>query len=207
MWPKAPIRPCGSILGCLLLLLFFVGSAHAQSLATYASRITGLKGDDTVKAMKVDKEGNAYVVGNFRAGSITLDSSSTLRNFGPAPAFLAGTTSDCFVAKFRPSGTVEWAFAVGGDKNEQIVDITLAPNGTGIFLVGNFESEVLVFSSGAGPPVENVIYGATSQIEFNTFLIRVNPLGKVVWVSQTGDNDVAGMVIDADHDKIYLVGA
>jgi hypothetical protein len=156
--------------------------------------------------MKVDKQGNAYVVGNFGAGSITIDS-STLRNFGPAPTLLAGTTSDCFVAKFRPSGTVEWAFAFGGDKNERIVDIALAPNGTGIFLVGNFESEVLVFSSQAGSPVENVIYGATSRIEFNTFLIRVNPLGKVVWVSQTGDNDVAGMVIDADHDKIYLVGA
>jgi len=206
MWPNAQIRPCRSIAGVLLLLLLCVGSAHAQSLATYASRIAGLKGDETtIKAMKVDKEGNAYVVGDFRSASIAIDS-STLRNSGPASASLTGTTSDCFVAKFRPSGTVEWAFAFGGDKNERMVDIVLAPNGTGIFLVGNFESEVLVFSSGAGPPVENVIYGGTSQIEYYTFLIRVSPLGKIQWVSQTGNSDVASMVVDAEHDKIYLVG-
>eukprot|EP00624_Nannochloropsis_granulata_P002424 evm.model.NODE_22198_length_15744_cov_37.422829.1 len=202
----APIRPCVSIVASLLLLLLCVGSAHAQSLATYTSRIAGLKGDETVKAMKVDDKGNTYVVGDFGSDSITIDS-TFLHNFGPASKLLGGgTTSDCFVAKFRPAGTVEWAFAFGGDRNEYIRDIALAPNDDGIFLVGNFESEVLLFSSEVGPPVENIIYGARSQIELNTFIIRVSPLGKIQWVSQTGDGDVASMALDTRHGLIYLVG-
>jgi len=146
MWPKAQIRPCRYIAGVLLLLLLCVGSAHAQSLATYASHIAGLKGDETIKAMKVDKQGNAYVVGDFRSA---IDS-STLRKFEPDSALLTGTTSDCFVAKFRPSGTVEWAFAFGGDKNERMVDIALAPNGTGIFLVGNLSRKCWYLARGRG---------------------------------------------------------
>ncbi|KAM3572883.1 hypothetical protein VYU27_005130 [Nannochloropsis oceanica] len=205
MWPMAPIRPCVSVAASSVLLLLCMGFAHAQSLTTYASRIAGLKGDETVKAMKVDNKGNTYVVGDFGSDSITIDS-TFLHNFGPASKMIGGTTSDCYVAKFRPSGTLEWAFPFGGDRNEYIRDIALAPNDDGVFLVGNFESEVLLFGSEAGPPVENIIYGVRNQIELNTFIIRVSPLGKIQWVSQTGDSDVASMALDTKHGLIYLVG-
>jgi hypothetical protein len=66
------------------------------------------------EAVTTDKERNVYLTGCFY-GSGTIGG-QTLSNA------TSGTTSDMFIAKFNPSGTLIWAKNVGGNVSNSFVD-------------------------------------------------------------------------------------
>ena len=191
------------LLGLLTLQLGCLGPVEAQwTTNPFAFRGAGVKSDETVKAMAVDAAGNTYVVGDFFSPTMTLDT-FTLRNKQGTTA-LAATTSDCFLAKVSKGGQVEWAFAFGGDRDERAFDIALDPSGNNAYVVGLFKSQTVTFN-GAGPNMPNDMWDP-KFIEFNCFLLKVSSAGRVLWTTQTGDADIASIVVDQAHKRVFIAG-
>jgi len=203
MRPTAPPRKHG-LIASIFILVLGLGATQAQAVAGYALRISGKKWDDTAKAMAVDKVGNAYVVGDFHAESIQIGN-MTFKNQGKTGQS-ADPSADSFLAKIDSSGDLEWAFVFGGDMDDVVQDVVVDPDGGNVFLTGTFQSEVLTFGD-AGPPVYNLIYGLADEPEYNTYLMRVDAEGTVIWVTQTGDSDVGSIVVDAARDCLFLSGS
>ena len=187
-----------------LTAIYFLPMAAAQTLSpvmlpTYASKTYGM-GQTSVKAMSVDDIGNTYIVGTFRAASITIEGKN-LSNVG-----VDGST-DIFVAKYDPLGNLGWAQRWGGRDDDIGVDIVVEPGGQNLYVTGLFKSKEIVL--GNKPPVfkiKNAHYDGTGTPQLSTFLVKVASTGKVVWGMQTGTNGVASIALDMARRRIYLTG-
>ncbi len=84
----------------------FVAKYNGQGKNMWARQISGGVGDETVKDLKVDREGNIYVLGDY-PGGITLESVS-LSYPGD------GNSGNCYIACYDPDGLVKWAESIGG---------------------------------------------------------------------------------------------
>jgi hypothetical protein len=96
----------------------------------YFDRANGVAFDDT---------GNIYMAGVFASSGITLGS-YTMTNVTP------DSTSDIFMAKLAPDGSVLWASGTGATGNDDEYGIALDP-GNNFYIAGGFSGSAITFGT------------------------------------------------------------
>lgn len=142
----------------------------------------------------VDGSGSRYVVGSL-TGSIDMDPSA-----GTTTLSSAGL-GDIFVAKYGPSGSLEWARAVGGAGADQAISVAI--DGSGNILVGGAFEAAFDFDPGSGSaPV-----AATGDSD--AFIARFSSAGELAWVRTIGGigyDSVTGVAIGPDGRVVVSGG-
>ncbi|MEI6766842.1 MAG: T9SS type A sorting domain-containing protein [Bacteroidota bacterium] len=136
------------------------------------------------ESMKTDGAGNTYITGPFQGtvtfGSITLTSV---------------TYEDVFIAKYDPSGLVEYAIQATpyGHARGHSIDVDYAGN---VVVVGEFQSDITFGTT-----------TLTSNGGRDYFMVRLDPAGNVLWAKSGGsnyDDKLWGVAID--YPRIYVTG-
>lgn len=137
------------------------------------------------QSVSIDVDDNIIMTGAFN-NEINIDG-TVLRSAGQ---------SDIFVAKFSPSGLLDWGKRFG-DEGEQFSVIGSTDREKNILLTGTFEG-TMNFGGGALP----------SQGFFDVFLAKLDPLGGYLWGRSFGDAEYqegVGIVADA-IGNVHLLG-
>jgi len=161
------------------------------------AKSVGGEGNEALRGIAVDAQGNIYVTGYFGSYNLTLGS-TTLRNAGG----IWGYSFDIFVMKYGPNGQVVWAKSIGGGGNEDGEVITVDASGN-IYVTGTFWSDSLIFGSTIlkrGP-----VYDFVGDFVGAIFVVKYNPNGEVVWAKGISGGESRGIAVDA-RGNVYVIG-
>jgi hypothetical protein len=148
-------------------------------------------GSDSGRA--VDTSGNVYVTGTFQGFFADFDP-------GPGTTEMSASDSDVFVAKYSPTGALEWARQFGGMSIDQGFGIAVDGSGN-VYTTGNF-SGTADFDPGAG--ASNLTSAGGSDI----FVSKLDSAGNFVYARQLGGtgNDLGfGLAVDG-AGSVYTTG-
>ncbi len=141
--------------------------------------------NDVAGGLTIDPAGYITMVGSF-------DKSAS---FGDGDDHTSLGESDIFIARFTPSGKLEWAHTYGADRED-------IANGVGVDAAGNtvttgwFQGTV---DFGKGP--------LTSKGNKDVFVLKLDAKGGVVWSQSFGDKDHdQGRTIAVDDKGVSFVG-
>jgi len=95
------------------------------SATTIATSYLGGSGEDMVRDIALDLQGNVYVCGSTESADFPTTSGSYDPTFNSGGA----KTSDAFVAKLSPTGTIIWATYVGGPNFDRCYGMELDAQG------------------------------------------------------------------------------
>ncbi len=184
------------VLAVVLLALFAVSSAHAQTAPLYIKQFGSDNYDYAMKTV-TDSDGNVYVAG------------MTMGAFSAPPPATPNTNSgstDIFVAKFDPSGTLLWVSQFGSSTEDNIGGIALgSPSGFLTLYVTGWTRGVMPGGT-QGWRNSNAGTEGTSDI----FVAKIHPAsGTVNWIKQYGTpgNDFANGIATDLSSMIYLAGS
>jgi hypothetical protein len=179
---------------------------YAQPSPVWASTASfGGSGLDVGQAVKVDREGNRYVTGAFSAtASFPVQATGTSRPTSTARKTLKSDGgTDVFLAKYDPSGRLDWLLQAGGPEDDQGFDIAFDA-GRNIYLTGVFRDSA-TFRAVSGP--EKTVTGSGQTM----FLAKYAPTGVLLWVRTGtsdggGDNQGYGVAIEPVRGSVYVTG-
>jgi len=142
--------------------------------------------------MTADSSGNIYIAGTFSSPTFTIGS-YTLTN-----ANSLGGTSDIFVAKYSPSGSLVWASSIGGTGDDFARSIIISPTGY-IYVAGQSSSPA--FSVGASTIAAVPGY-------YDALIAKFSLAGTPLWADISGDTGSAsGVALTADiSGNVYMAG-
>ena len=145
--------------------------------------------DDNAFAISIDNSGNSYITGEFD-GTATFDTITLT-----APGF---PNKDMFVAKYDPSGNVDWANNAGGISGDRGSGIGVDNAGktyvTGIFTNTAFFDTITLNSPGSS----------------DMYIVKYDVQGNVQWAKQAGAAGVwdYGLALDVDAwGNAYITGS
>jgi len=163
---------------CLFASLLISGIASAQPFCKWTQQ--GLSGTqyEEAKGVARDASGNIYVIGGFYSASVKFGS-FTLTNTD-----LSGTSSDVFIVKYDSCGTVLWAKKAGSMYTDDFGVSVAVDKAGNLYASGTFYSSTIKFGS----------VTLTNSGASNTFLVKYNPAGNVVWAKNSGGNSNAYLV-------------
>ena len=153
----------------------------------------GGTGEDVVKKMHVDAEGNSYVTGYFTDPAdfdITNDESNLTAN-----GFY-----DVFVQKTNTEGGLEWAVSVGGSMFDYGTGITTDNQGN-VYVTGYYD-ETVDFNPGGDE------WLLTSQGGGDIFILKLTSDGEFVWaksIGGTGYEESTAIGVD-ELGNVYILG-
>ena len=171
-----------------VFLTKFDGAGNLLWRATF-----GGSGRDRAVSITVDGSGNAYVTGVFE-GTVDFDP-------GIGTAFRTSVgPSDVFVARFSPSGDLDWVSSVGGASTQVPTDIAVDASGA-TYTIGSFSGTV-DFDPSAATQNRN------SAGDEDVFLLKLDAMGAFVWVGRFGlGDDDRGEGVDVDAaGNVYITG-
>jgi hypothetical protein len=157
------------------------------------ARRFGSYGADKVTAVAIDSTDNIVVVGSFTA---TVD-------FGGTSLTSAGST-DIFVAKYGPTGTLLWAKRFGGTAGEACNGVALDSAGN-ILITGYYGYFGTALDFGGGPlPLP----GGTTAMVMDVFVAKLTPSGGYIWAKgyggTTGYDSGNGIAVDGNGDVLVV---
>ncbi|MFZ2718296.1 MAG: hypothetical protein WAZ12_00670 [Candidatus Absconditicoccaceae bacterium] len=147
---------------------------------------TGTK-NDYAKNIKVDVNGNIYVLGEFE---------NTANIFGVSLTS-DGAALDIFLAKLDSNGDAIRAKKTGNDKHNYALDIAFYNDN--IYVAGVFQSTTTIFG---GPSLDT-----TQRWDSDVFVTKLSSTGTVIRAKK-GGNDVGESVksLTVNNGYIYIVG-
>jgi hypothetical protein len=160
----------------------------------------GGTGSDTGIGIAVDSSGNSSVTGFF--GGTASSEPNGVAIFGagePNETMLTSAgSSDIFVAKYTPDGSLVWAKSAGGTNYDNCSGIAVDPMGnsviTGLFL------EKATFGTGEQNETDLTSVGSN-----DFFIAKYAPDGSLVWANQSGGPSLdqgLGIAIDAKGNSM-----
>lgn len=171
----------------------FIAKYSPTGNALWAQKAGGI-GSDSGNSISVDKDGNAYVGGDFTSATFQIGTKVITNPY---------KMDKCFLAKYDTSGNILWARSstntnTGGDKLCSVV----ADGFGNIYGLGNFTSQTLSFG---GNTIKNTSYNIFNQPFYNPFnnpfnlptdgfMSKYDANGNVIWLHKIG-----GLVVDAGH--------
>ncbi|MFZ6051394.1 T9SS type A sorting domain-containing protein [Halocola ammonii] len=174
-----------------LALLIVSGTVNAQTLE-WGGRFGGV-GEDVIRAMHVDQEGNTYATGYF------TDQADF--NIGEDTYEIAAVDFyDVFVVKTDPEGNFLWAKGFGSEMFDYGQGITTNAAGD-VFITGVYSGET-DFDPGLGQEIRNTNGGE------DIFVLKLNALGEFAWVQTFGGDmfdESTGIGVD-ENDNVYVSG-
>ena len=140
------------------------------------ARQLGTSSDDIPQDVWADAAGNAYVVG-VTQGSLGGTSAGS---------------SDAFVAKYNPSGTLLWTRQLGTSSSEQALDVCVDLAGN-VYIAGSTQGSLAAPNAGSG----------------DGFVAKYNASGTLLWTKQFGTSagdSMAAVSVDS-AGNIYVAGS
>jgi hypothetical protein len=175
------------------------------------AKSVGGEGDEELRGIAVDAQGNIYVTGYFGSYNLTIGSTTLRSTKG-----IGGHSFDIFVMKYGPNSQVVWAKSIGGGGDEGGEDITVDASGN-IYVTGTSGSNSLIFGSTILRFDTSVIEGRATIITVGTvgatgfvgaiFVVKYNPNGEVVWAKGISGGGLysQGIAVDA-RGNVYVIG-
>jgi len=196
MRQRIPLALTILALGCRGHLIDDNGSGGNQPPTTNASFAIQLSGQNAEQVADVaaDPLGNVYVTGTFNG----------ITDFDPGSGTTALTSlggTDGFLAKYSPSGSLQWVSRFGGSGTENVT--SLVRDASGNLYVGGSFSGAADFDPGPGFQVLN------SLGDLDGFVAKYSGSGDLVWVRRfggTASDQVNDLAVDA-AGNVYAVGA
>jgi len=144
----------------------------------------GGPGDDKVKAVALDDDGNIYVTGYFDSTAV----------FGTTPV-QGNDGSDIFVAKYNSSGNLLWIKQASSSGTDYGMGIAVTPGGC--FITGKFSTTV-TFET-----IPLTTFGGE-----DAFIAAYDLSGNFQWVKQIGgtDKDNGNYIASSPSSQLYATG-
>jgi hypothetical protein len=151
----------------------------------------GGSGEDIVKGISTDRDGNIFMTGHFYSHVINFGS-GTITN-------AISDSADVFLAKFDPNGNTQWVLNAGGNNNINAGAIAIDLNSNAI-ICGSFKSHTLSVGS-------QTLTNSGSDSS-DVFIVKCDNNGNVLWAKNAGgnNNDAASSVAIDNDNNIYLTG-
>ena len=173
----------------------FVTKLNAAGSALIYSTYLGGSGGNLGHGIKVDGEGNAYVVGSTSSTNFPVTAGAFDRT--------ANGNYDAFVAKLAPDGaTLVYSTLLGGTGTDSGYAIALDDDGNA-YITGSTSSDVIPLPTTAGA------FQTTRGQSNDVYVAKLNPSGSGLVYSTLlggGDRDIGyGIAVDADG-AAYVTG-
>lgn len=188
----------------LLLLIFITGSHLSAQTLNWGFNNGGTAADGTyLSRVHKDKSGNVYQCGVWGSSTMDVDPSAatyTLTNHGG---------DDGFVAKYSPSGSLIWAFNLGGTDNDGVMDVT-TDSAQNVYVVGYFRNTADFNPSATG--IFNLTSngsGGSSSFGGDGFVAKYDANGNFLWAFNIGGTyvyDVVHSVSVSPGGTVYISG-
>lgn len=168
----------------LIMLLFSLSLASAQTPKWINALRTSNGGTTNLQYHTVDKKGNSYFVGNF-SGTITIDTQK-----------FTASGQDVYVTKFSNAGKLEWVTTFGGNSTQEAIQLSPDKDGN-VYVAGSFFN---------GLKVGDSTY--TSGGSYDAFLVKLDKNGKPTWSQVgTGSNQQRSKSVEVDDaGNVYWMG-
>lgn len=153
----------------------------------WVTTVGGTGGGKFASGVGVDAAGNVYITGVFTDGHIAFENQ---------PVDAIGST-DIFIAKFNPDGTLNWAHGAGGVSADQAFSISVDSSGNS-FIAGVFNNVVAKFEDYDLGPSEGD----------DVFVVKYGNSGKLVWAKKAGGggtDSAYGTALDR-AGNLYVTG-
>ena len=133
---------------------------------------------DSAEGVTTDADGNIFVVGRFQGTAA----------FAPGVSVVSVGSSDVFLAKYDPAGTLLWVRNAGSTGTDRGTGVGVDSDGNA-YITGFFRN--------------SITFGATTLTAQNNddmFLVKYDPEGEVVWAQRAGTtlNFVQGLALDTN---------
>jgi hypothetical protein len=147
-------------------------------------------------AIATDELGNVFIAGYF-------NSTSSFNNGVPS---ISASTGSLFIVKYDKFGNTQWAKNAGANSQyDEILGITVKPDGSEIFVTGHFSSVVSFGTNSLTPTISNA--AVYSQDIFVAKLIDTGGNRNWAWaVKAGGKGDDASVSIARDNAGSIYVG-
>ena len=179
----------------------FICKLDASGNFVWAKKMGGPTSKDGGYSIAVDANENVYITGIFK-GTANFNPSGTALNLTSAGGL------DIFIAKFDVSGTLQWANAMGGPKDDDGYSIAVDANGN-VYTTGWFLGTANFNPSGTASNLTAFGTNTTfSQYPWDAFITKHSSSGAFTWVKQLGGTGYEfGSSITLDANKnIFLTG-
>ncbi len=156
-------------------------------------RTFGGIGEDVVRAMHADADGNVYTTGYF------TDNADYDPGEGTAEIVSNGFF-DVFVQKLNTDGELEWVISFGGIMFDYATGIDVDSEGN-VYVTGVYQ-ETVDFDPGEG------VFELTSHGGEDIFVLKLNPEGEFLWARGMGSpfyEEPQGVGVDGDGN-VYVTG-
>ncbi|MCG3165097.1 MAG: hypothetical protein POELPBGB_00858 [Bacteroidia bacterium] len=194
-------------LGNVLLTGFFRGSSITFSNTTLTNpgfflvKFDGLGnviwardaiGNCETRSVVTDENNNIFITGWFNTSTLQIEN-ITLTNGG----FVG--TKDYFIAKYDPSGNVEWAKKAGGIGNDQGMGVSTDLSGN-VYVTGDFKSSTITFGT--------ITLSNTNSDSLDVFVAKYNSEGTVIWANKEGgmSSDGGQCIVTSPVGNSYVTG-
>lgn len=150
----------------------------------------GNRNPDLLYTLDVVPDG-AVTIGGVFAGTLEL---------GGAQLHSQARSQDGFIARLRPDGSVAWARGFGGDRQDTLNGLGLAPDGT-VFATGQYSGSARFDGEG---DVEALEPNGLSDM----FLVKIDEDGGPLWARTLGGEygDVGRVLVAAPDGGLFLAG-
>ncbi|MEQ2006712.1 MAG: immunoglobulin domain-containing protein, partial [Limisphaerales bacterium] len=152
-------------------------------------------GDDKANAVATDASGNLFVAGDLMGGPTF--NSAVFDTITVTNRSVINSAFNGFVAKYNPSGTVQWAFSYGGVNNNTTTTGIGTDAAGNAYVVGSFTGTIQFGTN-------TVTYTAGGAFT-DGYIAKVSPAGAVVWIRTYPRITPAGIAVRADG-TCYLTG-
>ncbi len=178
----------------LLTCIFFFSPQIMAQMEAWQWAKSGIGGaSDRATGIAVDAKGNSYVCGSFQSFSLGLGSKFLYNS--------DSGSSDIFIAKYDPNGTLLWAKSSGGIGYDAATSITL-DNQNKLYVTGYYQSKKLIF--GKDTLTNTDASGQSNDI----FVVKLDGNGNTLWTFGTGSlsNEVANGISTDLTGNVYITG-
>lgn len=154
----------------LLTLLSLVATqqVYAQTLPTvnWLQKGTGSGGADDGRSIAYDASGNMYVAGSFQ-GEFNPDNSGATIDY----VLVSNGSTDMYIAKYNSTGSLVWAFGIGGDGDDQLNGITVDASGN-VYVAGGITGTTATNIDADPSTNTNNVTGQTITSAFDHFVAK-----------------------------------
>jgi hypothetical protein len=148
-------------------------------------RHAGSPGRDEAKGIKCDAAGNVYITGMYSEGCVF--ESQTLTTHNPPNWF------DIFLAKYDPSGNLQWVKTAGGDYDDVAWGLVMDNSGN-LIIAGEYNAY-------------NFEYALTTTGMADVFVAAYNTSGNLLWARGAGGTQIdRARGLGTDGTNLFITG-
>ena len=166
------------------LIDIFIVKYNSDGTPQWVRRIGGTSNDNN-EYIICDASSNLYVGGYYNSNTITMynadgTSFANITNSGNSSSY------DMFILKYNSDGDPQWIRRIGGDLNEEYLNIVSDSSGN-VYISGKYNSNPLIIYNDDESSFANLI-NSPFITTYNLFIVKYNSDGEPQWARNIGGN-------------------